>query len=75
MLEDSMEKPLPGSLEGKEGNRVTWLCSNLLQVCCQLIWVLERAHNMPPPLIGRQEAPVVHWPVAHLAESSTLGCC
>ena len=25
MLEDSMEGPLPGSLEGKEGNRVTWL--------------------------------------------------
>ena len=30
-------------LEGNEGNGTTWLCSKLLQGCCQLIWVLEWA--------------------------------
>ena len=69
-----MEGPLPGSWEGKEGNGITWLCGKRLQVCCQLNWVLKCAHNTPSPLIGWQDAPVVHWPIAHFAQSSTAGC-
>ena len=38
-------------------------------------WVLKRVHNMLPAVIGWQAAPVVYWPVTHLAESSTEGCC
>ena len=53
----------------------TSLCSSLLQVRCQFIWVLRPAHTMLQLLIGWQEAPGVNWPVTHPAESSTeVGC-